>query len=141
MVGLAGISAVTKKLGGYANTKLHAVLAWSSVLSSLGGLYIIYQNKNQNGKPHLQTPHAMLGTFVVFMCVALGFAGSVFLHPDFGVAKTNSTIRAFHKYAARGTLGMAWITALGGIAQLTQSKLVMASYALPLVALVPFVLI
>ena len=73
--------------------------------------------------------------------VGLGMAGGIFLHPDFGVDKTNKLIRKAHKWASRATLALAWVTAVGGLLQLTSDPLVLALYALPLVSLVPFTLI
>ena len=83
----------------------------------------------------------MVGTGVVISCVSLGLAGSIFLHPDFGMDKQNQTIRFAHKTASRLTLMLAWVTAflgLFGIAQ--ENTLLLAAYGLPLAALVPFVL-
>ena len=98
--------------------------------------------------------------------MALGLVGSVFLHPDFGVAKTNRVstpfwysctvatpdesspashssstaqqlIRRVHKWASRATLMLAWVTAIGGLLQLSKEPLVLALYFLPLMAFVP----
>ena len=58
-----------------------------------GGLYAIYNHKNSLGKPHFQSAHSIAGMAVIVGCVMSGVAGGVFLHPDFGVDKTNKTIR------------------------------------------------
>jgi hypothetical protein len=87
------------------------------------------------------TPHSWCGVGVIISAVGLGLAGSIFLHPDFGIDKTNQLIRKAHKLASRGTLMLAWVTALGGLLQLTSDPVTLALYALPLVALVPFTLI
>jgi hypothetical protein len=87
MVGLAGMGVVTKKLGGYTNTKLHAMLGWSAIFTAVTGLYCIYRNKELNGKSHLTTVHSWFGIGVFMSVVGLGLAGSVFLHPDFGIDK------------------------------------------------------
>lgn len=36
MVGMIGAGAVTKKLGGYTNTKLHAIFSWLGMFMSMG---------------------------------------------------------------------------------------------------------
>merc|ERR1740133_751168 len=46
MIGMMGIGAITKKLGGFTNTKLHGLIASTGYLFACGGLYAIYQNKN-----------------------------------------------------------------------------------------------
>lgn len=116
------------------------MLGWASIFVSLTGLYCIYRNKENNGYEHLKTAHSRIGAFVVLNCIALGLAGGIFLHPDFGIVKTNKTIRFFHKTASRLVLIAAWITAFLGLFELTQDAVTIALFALPLVALVPFTL-
>ena len=140
MVGLMGLSTVTKKLGGYTNTKLHGILGWSGLLVSFGGIYAIYQSKENRGAPHYTSTHGKVGLALMLTCVGLGMAGGVFLHPDFGMDKTNKTIRFAHKTASRLTLIAAWMTAFVGLMSLTNDVTKLAMYAVPLVMLVPFVL-
>lgn len=90
---MMGISAVTKKLGGYVNTKLHGILASSGLFMALGGLYVIYVHKESLGKDHLTTVHGFAGIVTVAGCIMAMLAGALFLHPDFGMDKTNKTIR------------------------------------------------
>lgn len=73
--------------------------------------------------------------------LSLGLAGSIFLHPDFGIDKTNKLIRTAHKLASRATIAVAWITALGGLLQLGAEPIVLALYAVPLLALAPLSLV
>lgn len=142
MVGLAGIGALTKKLGGYTNTKLHALLGWSSIFTSFAGIYVIYRNKEMNGYGHLKTAHSQAGAAVVVTTVGLGLAGSIFLHPDFGVDKTNKTIRLAHKMVSRITLMIAWFTAFYGLMEMIPNEpKILAMYGFPLLILVPLVLI
>lgn len=94
-----------------------------------------------NGFPHLKSTHSLVGIGIFLMTFGLGMAGAVFLHPDFGVDKTNKTIRLAHKTASRLTLIAAWITAFLGLYQMVPNdSITLALYGLPLVALVPFVL-
>jgi len=83
----------------------------------------------------------MLGISVFVMCFGLGMVGSVALHPDFGIAKTNKTIRFWHSTGARLVLIFAWLTAVLGLVQLVPANTaVLATYGLPLACFVPFVL-
>lgn len=141
MVGFAGIGAITKKLGGYTNTKLHAILGWLSIFCSGGGIYCIYRNKEINEFMHLKSNHAIAGAGIMASCVGLGLAGSIFLHPDFGIQKTNQLIRKAHKFASRACLAMAWITAVVGLKNLNVETYLLVAYALPLLILAPMTLI
>ena len=58
MVGMMGVAAVTKKRGGYTNTKLHGIMAWVGMILAGSGLYVIYQNKENMGKSHFTTYHS-----------------------------------------------------------------------------------
>lgn len=143
MITIPGIAAVTKKLGGYANTKTHALLGWLSILMSGAGLYVIYQNKESMGKAHLTTVHAWSGVLVFVNMVAVGLVGSIFLHPDFGLRKTDKLIRFAHKTFSRLVVIAGWATACYGFYQLLPpSDLVkLIIFAAPLVCFVPYTLI
>lgn len=58
MVGMMGAAALTKKRGGYTNTKLHGYMAWAGMMMAGGGLYVIYKNKENMGKQHFTTLHS-----------------------------------------------------------------------------------
>jgi len=58
MVGMMGAAALTKKRGGYKNTKLHGIMAWVGMMLAGGGLYVIYQHKESMGKAHFTTYHS-----------------------------------------------------------------------------------
>jgi hypothetical protein len=58
MVGMMGAGALTKKRGGYTNTKLHGMMAWAGMMLAGGGLYVIYKHKNVMGKDHFTTLHS-----------------------------------------------------------------------------------
>jgi hypothetical protein len=45
------------------------------------------------GKHHLTTTHALAGIITMTGTTMASMAGGIFLHPDFGVDKTNKTIR------------------------------------------------
>ena len=107
----------------------------------MAGLYCIYKNKEIHNKPHLSSYHAVSGAVLFVLCVGFGLVGSVVLHPDFGVAKTNKQIRMWHKVGARLTLIFTWFTAILGLSQLAPTNVVgLIMYGLPLFLLIPFVL-
>lgn len=58
MVGMMGSAAITKKRGGYTNTKLHGIMTMTGMLLAGGGFYVIYQNKESMGKNHFTTLHS-----------------------------------------------------------------------------------
>jgi Eukaryotic cytochrome b561 len=62
-------------------------------MCSAGGLYAIYKNKENHGSQHWTTTHAMAGVACILSCIGLGLVGGIVLHPDFGIDKTNKTIR------------------------------------------------
>jgi hypothetical protein len=117
------------------------VFGGMSVLCNMAGLWIIFKNKEVNGYPHLKTAHSKMGFVLFLACLGLGLAGSMFLHPDFGVDKTNKTIRFWHKNASRVALIASWFTATLGLYQLIPKDPVsVAIYGFPLLCLVPFTL-
>lgn len=72
--------------------------------------------------------------------MGLGLVGGIVLHPDFGVDKTNKTIRFAHKMGARVTLALAWGAAFSGIYKMTQDTTTLIMYGLPLLIFIPFTL-
>ena len=141
MTGSMGIAAVTKKLGGYTNTKIHGMLASFGFMLSLGGLYAIFQNKNLYEKPHFTSTHGKIGLAVMVSMVGPLLAGGVFLHPDFGIDKTNKLYRKVHKMFSRVLMGIAWANSIYGLYGLRSSHpLEIILYGVPLLALAPLTL-
>lgn len=140
-IGMIGSAAVTKKLGGYTNTKYHGLLASMGTLMAIGGLYVIFINKRNFDKPHLTSYHSAAGIITVAGCITVMLVGGIFLHPDFGFLNKHTKIRLFHKWFSRMTVLLAWITCYMGLMQLTSNKIVLMIYALPLIILMPFTLI
>jgi hypothetical protein len=141
MIGCMGIAALTKKMGGYTNTKNHGLLANLGIFLSLGGLYAIYSNKTLHERPHFTSYHGQAGLGVLVCSFGAGMVGGVLLHPDFGLDKTNGTIRLAHKTFARIVLGCAWMTAFMGLYTLTQNPMELALFGVPLVIFAKFALI
>lgn len=92
-IGMMGSSAIIKKRGGYANTKMHGILSSTGLMMAFGGLYVIYRNKESMGKDHITTLHALAGIITISAAVGPAVVGGVFLHPDFGIDKTNQMFR------------------------------------------------
>jgi len=139
-VGLMGAAAATKKMGGYANTKAHGILASLGSLMSLAGLYVIYKNKENMGKDHLTSYHSIAGISAVGSAVMFMFGGSILLHPDFGIMKTSQDVRWFHRNFGRLVIFGGWITCFTGLMQLTQDPILLVVYGMPLLALAPVAL-
>ena len=119
---------------------LQGILAFLGVSLAWGGYYVIYRTKELMGKPHLTTWHAIGGMICLVGCSLIGAAGAAFLHPDFGVDKTNKTIRFAHKTGARALVAAAWVVAFMGLRQLTTDTKLLALFGVPLLVLAPFVL-
>lgn len=139
-VGLMGSATVTKRLGGYTNTKLHAGLASLGLFSALGGFYAIYHNKDLHGKDHFTSYHSWYGLFALFGSIVPMLVGLVFLHPDFGIDKRNQKIRKAHKYFARLVIIVAWLNCILGVYKLTDDLMIQLMYGMPVFCLLPFTL-
>ena len=140
-MGAMGIAAVTKKLGGYANTKYHGYLSMTGFVLACGGMYIIYRNKEIHGRPHFTSTHAWMGIVTMICSFLPAVAGAAFLHPDWGMDKTNKTYRFVHKWFSRTAIVSAYVTGYWGLTKMSQDPLVLAAYALPLLILTPFTLL
>eukprot|EP00565_Helicotheca_tamesis_P009630 CAMPEP_0185729780 /NCGR_PEP_ID=MMETSP1171-20130828/7238_1 /TAXON_ID=374046 /ORGANISM="Helicotheca tamensis, Strain CCMP826" /LENGTH=187 /DNA_ID=CAMNT_0028398695 /DNA_START=105 /DNA_END=668 /DNA_ORIENTATION=- len=137
-VGMMTSSAITKKLGGYTNTKLHGMMGFAGLCMAYGGFYVIYQNKNNMGKPHFTSTHAWGGLVCMVGVTVVGLAGGVLLHPDWGIAKTNKSYRALHFWFGRIFIMLGWFACFTGLQQLTTNLITQALLGLPLLLLVPF---
>ena len=88
-----------KKVGGYDNTKIHGILMSLSTLSAGFAFYVIYSNKAMNKRNHFTSLHGQSGGVILVLYLILAVVGFLGLHPDFGLLKTNKTVRAVHKYS------------------------------------------
>jgi len=140
-VGMMGSAAVTKKLGGYTNTKRHGMLASMGILMASGGLYVIFVNKRSFDKPHLTSYHSHAGILTMAGSFTVMVIGGIFLHPDLGFDNKNKFIRLFHKWFSRMVILLGWISCYMGLMQLTSSHIVLILYSLPLLLLIPATLI
>ncbi len=93
VIGMMGVSLSTKKLGGYRNTKLHAIMSSTGFLLAIGGLIAIYINKNQAGKSHFTSVHSICGLVTIAGFALSMLAGLIYLHPDFGIDRRDDKKR------------------------------------------------
>ncbi len=93
------------------------------------------------GKEHITTTHAVFGIVTMAGATMAAIAGGLFLHPDFGMDKTNRTIRFAHKWFSRSMILSAWITCVLGLKQVTSDTSILAAFVVPLLGLVPITLI
>lgn len=108
----AGIAA--KRKGGRQNTLDHAWLMCGAALLSLGGWYVIYEQKEMHGKPHNTSWHAWTGLGVIGFYAAGALGGLTALHPDTGIAKTEPRFRWAHKLMGRFATALAFATLVSG---------------------------
>ena len=74
--------------------------------------------------------------------IVIAMIGTIFLHPDVGIMKTNNPIRLGHKIASRILLLLAWFTAILGLYQLIPNEpMKLAIYVAPMVCLLPYTLL
>ena len=71
----------------------------------------------------------------------VSLAGGIFLHPDFGLAKTNQTVRFAHKWLGRSVVASAWITCMFGLFGLTKNPAILGLFLVPLLILAPLTLV
>lgn len=90
---LAGFSILTKKAGGYKNTKIHGIVMGVATIVGCFGWYVIYSNKETLGKPHLVTLHAKIGVVVLVAYIIIACFSFPLLNPDWGFLRTNKIIR------------------------------------------------
>jgi hypothetical protein len=107
-VSLAANASLIKKIGGYENTKMHGYMMSGAIAIASFGFYVIYSNKEMAGRQHFMTLHGQMGVAVMVNYFGIGAFGALALHPDFGIMKTNKTLRTAHKLAGRAATAAAW---------------------------------
>ena len=130
-----------KKIGGLVNTRWHGYLFVLTTLLTVGGWYVIYSNKEMNGYPHLTSWHSWTGLFVLASFCGSSVFGLVALFPDWGVLKTNKSVRWMHKWGARVTIAVSWVTLVSGFIKLQPELTHQAIFAVPLLFSAYFVLL
>jgi hypothetical protein len=105
-----------------------------TIACAFGGFayYVIRTNKDLFGKPHHTTVHGKLGVFVLLSYLSIGIVGLVCLHPDWGILKTNKSLRFGHKWGGRILTALAWITCCLGFNTMESNAMIEILFALPL---------
>ena len=107
-VAAAGAGITAKRKGGRVNTLIHAYSMCTALALSLGGYYVIYQQKVMLSKPHNTSWHAVLGLLALGGYVLGAIGGMTALHPDFGLIRTSQTFRRIHKLSSRASTVVAF---------------------------------
>jgi hypothetical protein len=115
----AGIAAKTK--GGRTNTLNHGYLMCFATACCLGGWYVIHEQKNMLGKPHITTWHAYFGLAVIILYTLGAAGGLAALHPDFGVARTSQDFRRVHKWSGRFATFLSFVALATGWVKLSSN--------------------
>mmetsp|Transcript_5366 Transcript_5366/g.11072 ORF Transcript_5366/g.11072 Transcript_5366/m.11072 type:complete len:196 (-) Transcript_5366:4003-4590(-) len=137
---MATLGTLLKKIGGLENTRWHAKILTAGAAMLWFAFYVIYTNKEMMGKPHFMTLHAKIGLVVLagFTFAIPGLNATI--HPDFGKAKTNQTVRFMHRWSGRFLIGMSWLACFTGFITMESNIWLQAMVALPLMFCVPLVL-
>jgi hypothetical protein len=123
-----------KKIGGYENTKAHGTLMLLSTLAAGFAFYVIYSNKNMNKKPHFKSPHGQSGLVILVLYGSLALVGMVGLNPDFGVFRTNKTVRFVHKWLGKMVSVLTWIVMIWQFITFSPNTIAKVCLTLPLAA-------
>ena len=140
-VALAGNAVLIKKVGGYENTKKHGYLMVLATILAAFGWYVIYSNKNKQGKKHLTSIHGKLGAFVLLANLSLATVGAFALNPDWGFLKSNKSFRKIHKLSGRAITAAAWVSCAFGFATTESGYNYRAAFGVSLACMAYFVLL
>ncbi|KAF4674723.1 Programmed cell death protein 2 [Perkinsus chesapeaki] len=116
-VPIATSAVLIKKIGGYFNTKTHGFLLLITLSMVVGGLYVIYTNKEMHHKHHLQTWHSWIGVTAAAMLAGVACGGFLGLDPDCKIRTSLTTeayLRMGHRYAGKVTLMLAYVACITG---------------------------
>jgi len=94
----------------------HLLLMLSAVTCAVLGFLAVYTTKEQYKKPHLATPHAMLGCATVCYIIVQSCAGLNLLFPNFVSKFINPRqLGRMHGLSGSFLLLLATVTILGGV--------------------------
>ena len=140
-VALAGNAVLIKKIGGYENTKKHGLLMLTATVLAIFAWYVIYSNKNIQGKKHLTSSHGKFGMFVIVGNLSMAAVGAVALNPDWGFLKTNKRFRSIHKFSGRAMTAAAWISCALGFMTIEKNIYYRGAFFVPLLGMAYLVLL
>ena len=139
-IALAGNAVLIKKIGGYENTKKHGYIMVAATILAVFGWFVIYSNKNMQGKKHLTSIHGKFGMLVITLNFALAAMGAVALNPDWGFLKTNKNFRSIHKFFGRAITTAAWLSCAFGFMTVEKDVYRRFAFFLPLLGMAYYVL-
>mmetsp|Transcript_12685 Transcript_12685/g.12509 ORF Transcript_12685/g.12509 Transcript_12685/m.12509 type:complete len:161 (-) Transcript_12685:36-518(-) len=116
-VPIATSAVLIKKIGGYYNTKTHGFLLFLTLTFVVGGLYVIYTNKEMHQKNHLVSWHSWIGVTAAGLLIGEACGGFLALDPDCKIRTSPSVeanIRIIHRYCGKITLILAYIACVTG---------------------------
>jgi cytochrome b561 len=105
------------------------------------GWYVIHTNKNTMGKQHWTTIHAKVGIAVLIGYFSLAVVGSVALNPDWGLLRTNKTVRFAHKTGGRALTAAAWFCCVLGFVTMEKDIKYQLLFGIPLLVAGYFILL
>ncbi|GMH57700.1 hypothetical protein TrRE_jg1151 [Triparma retinervis] len=134
------IGKLYKTLGGYENTKLHGNLSFVGSLCCAGGVWAIYQNKENSSKPHFTSQHSQYAVYLLGVIVLLLLNGLLGLHPDWGFVKANKLVRSLHHWGGKALLvGMCYLC-YDGTSKVVRDDQMRLAFGAPLAMLAALVL-
>lgn len=139
-VAVAGNAVLIKKIGGYENTKKHGYIMVAATALAVFGWFVIYSNKNIQGKKHLTSIHGKCGMLVILGNLALAVLGAVALNPDWGFLKTNKSFRSMHKFSGKAITAAAWLSCAFGFMTIEKDIYRRAAFFVPLLGMAYYVL-
>jgi hypothetical protein len=144
VVPVSSLAVLTKKIGGYDNTKSHGNLLLLSFIASSFGLYVIWSNKELLNKPHFKTTHGKLGLLVMISYFSLMIFGVAALHPDLKLPqfeRFNATLRIIHRWSGRVVMALAWLCVFTGYSTKVSEWWYQTCVAVPLLVFAYIVLL
>lgn len=132
---LAVLATLLKKIGGLQNTVTHGYLMSAAMSLMLFGFYVIYSNKDSLGKEHFQTWHSWAGAATAWGFLALALGASLSIHPVYGMMRSSTVIRTFHKYGGKALLALSWTACMTGFMTMVPDVAAQAAFGVALAGL------
>lgn len=101
-----------KKIGGHDNTETHGKILSAGILLCIFGWYVA--ETDEQFKLTEKTLHHKLGGITWLSYVLMGVGGFITLHPDYGIMRTNQTVRKFHHYGGKFLIALSWFVCVLG---------------------------
>jgi hypothetical protein len=92
-VGFMGNAVLIRKLMGKQATLYHGWIMGLAASVAVLGWYVIYSNKNAEGKAHITTWHGLFGVITLVVTIMMSVCSYSLLDPYMGKLKQNFTVR------------------------------------------------